>query len=52
MFSAAQAGYYNVNFATLEAAGSAPGAAPGSAPAPAPGSAPATAPPAGEKSQK
>jgi biopolymer transport protein ExbD len=37
MFSAAQAGYYNINFAALEAAGSAPG----SAPAPAPGAPPA-----------
>jgi biopolymer transport protein ExbD len=35
MFSAAQAGYYNLNFATLEAPGSAPGApaAPPAAPA-------------------
>jgi biopolymer transport protein ExbD len=53
MFSAAQAGYYNVNFATLEAAGSAPGPAPGGAPGGAPGAAPpAAAPPAAEKSQK
>jgi len=52
MFSAAQAGYYNVNFATLEAAGSAPGPAPGGAPGGAPGAAPpAAAPPAAEKSQ-
>jgi biopolymer transport protein ExbD len=53
MFSAAQAGYYNVNFATLEAAGSAPGPAPGGAPSGAAGTAaPAAAPPVGEKSQK
>jgi biopolymer transport protein ExbD len=32
MFSAAQAGYYNINFAALEASGSAPPPAPGPAP--------------------
>ena len=32
MFSAAQAGYYNINFATLEVSGSAPAPAPGPAP--------------------
>jgi biopolymer transport protein ExbD len=43
MFSAAQAGYYNVNFAALEASGSAPAPSPGAPPAP-PGAPTAPAP--------